>query len=70
MKIVRRIQVWYEEAMPVEIPERELAVFGSLQEDTAECLLLTNDLEKGIEIGATRVRCLPVVKYLLLGSGG
>lgn len=68
MKIIRRIQVWYEDAPQTEIPERELAAFGKLQEDDAECLLLTNDLEKEIEIGTKKVRCLPVVKYLLLGE--
>ncbi len=68
MKIVRRIQVWYEDAPETEIPERDLAAFGNLQADEAECLLLTNDLEKEIEIGTKKVRCLPVVKYLLLGE--
>lgn len=68
MKISRRIQVWYEDALRTEIPERELAPFAKLHEDEAECLLLTNDLEKDIEIGPTKVRCLPVVKYLLLGE--
>ena len=68
MTITRRIQVWYEDAPQAEIPERELAAFGNLQEDAAECLLLTNDLETEIEVGNTRVRYLPVAKYLLLGS--
>jgi hypothetical protein len=68
MKIVRRIQVWYEDAPETEIPERELAAFGNFRTDEAECLLLTNDMEKKMVIGATKVRCLPVVKYLLLGS--
>ncbi|AJF06611.1 ATP-binding protein [Geoalkalibacter subterraneus] len=68
LKIVRRIQVWYEDAPQSEIPERELAAFEKLQGDDAECLLLTNDLEKDTEIGPTKVRCLPVVKYLLLGK--
>jgi len=67
--IVRRIQVWYEDASHTEIPQRELAAFADLQDDEAECLLLTNDLEQEMKIGATTVRCLPVVKYLLLGSG-
>lgn len=66
--ITRRIQVWYEENPRAEIPEREVAVFRDLPEDGAECLVLTNDLETVIAAGGTAVRCLPVVKYLLLGS--
>lgn len=67
--VIRRIQVWYEDTPQAEIAERELAVFSDLQDDGAECLLLTNDLETEIEVGGTQVRCLPVVKYLLLGEG-
>lgn len=66
--ITRRIQVWYEDAPQAEIPARELAAFNELLEDRAECLLLTNDLEKEIEIGGSKVNCVPVVKYLLLGE--
>lgn len=55
--------------MQTEIPERELAAFDNLQKDAGQCLPLTNDLEKDIEIGVTKVRCVPVVKYLLLGTG-
>jgi hypothetical protein len=68
MTITRRIQVWYEDTPQVEIPERELAAFAGLKKEAAECLLLTNDLETEIEVGDTKVRCLPVVKYLLLGE--
>jgi predicted AAA+ superfamily ATPase len=68
MTITRRIQVWYEDTPQVEIPERELAAFAGLKKDNAECLLLTNDLETEIEAGDAKVRCLAVVKYLLLGK--
>lgn len=68
MSMTRRIQVWYDDALQTEIPERELAAFDDLQKDSGLCLLLTNDLEKDIKIGATKVRCVPVVKYLLLGK--
>ena len=34
--VTRRIQVWYEDAPQAEIPERELAAFRDLQEDSAE----------------------------------
>ena len=69
MAITRRIQVWYEDTQQTKIPQRELAPFSSLEEDVTECLLLTNDLETEIEVGKLTVRCLPVVKYLLLGLG-
>jgi len=68
MAITRRIQVWYEDVHRSEVPKRELAVFDRAEEDDAQCLLLTNDLETEIDLGAVRVRCLPVVKYLLLGA--
>ena len=42
---------------------------GSNRHAWQQCLLLTNDLEKKIEIGTTKVHCVPVVKYLLLGAG-
>jgi len=45
--------------------QSQLAPFSDLEEDVAECLLLTNDLETEIEVGELTVRCLPVVKYLL-----
>ncbi|MBE0648469.1 MAG: ATP-binding protein, partial [Bacteroidales bacterium] len=69
VSITQRIQVWYEDALQTEIPQRELTAFGDLQKDTGQCLLLTNDLEKEIEVGTTKVLCVPVVKYLLLGAG-
>lgn len=67
--ITRRLQVWYEEALQAEIPQRELAAFSDGQKDAGECLLLTNDLERQIDLGTTKVHCIPVVKYLLLGGG-
>ncbi|NCP04230.1 MAG: hypothetical protein GW861_12730, partial [Deltaproteobacteria bacterium] len=63
------IQVWFEDALQMEIPQRELTAFGDLQKDAGQCLLLTNDLEKEIEVGTMKVLCVPVVKYLLLGAG-
>lgn len=67
--ITQRIQVWYEDALQTEIPERELTAFVDLQKDAGKCLLLTNDLEKEIVVGTTKVHCVSVVKYLLLGAG-
>lgn len=69
MTITRRIQVWFEDTPQTQIPPRELVPFSHLDEEVAECLLLTNDLETEIEVGKLTVRCLPVVKYLLLGLG-
>ncbi len=66
MTLVRRIQVWYGDLDKMVIPERELAPFSQLEAEAAECLLLTNDLETEIDAGLVRVRCMPVVKYLLL----
>ncbi|MFO7740373.1 MAG: ATP-binding protein [Desulfatiglandaceae bacterium] len=68
MTITQRIQVWYEDDPQAEIPERELAAFSNLIKDKAECLLLTNELETEMAVGDTHVRCLPVLKYLLLGA--
>ncbi len=69
VSITQRIQVWYEDALQTEIPQRELTAFADLPKDAGQCLLLTNDLEKEIEVGTTKVHCVPVVKYLLLGAG-
>jgi hypothetical protein len=69
MGISQRIQVWYEDNSQADIPERELAPFCNLQEEGAQCLLLTNDLETEMQVGTSKVRCLPVSKYLLLGRG-
>ncbi len=73
-KIASRIQVGYEDPDRTEIPARELAAFanpptdgalGELGGPPAECLLLTNDIERPIQVGPTGVRCVPLVKYLL-----
>ncbi len=73
-KIVSRIQVWYEDPDRTEIPARELAAFANPPADGAlgergglipECLLLTNDIERPMQVGPTPVRCVPLVKYLL-----
>ena len=67
MKITRRIQVWYEDVSETVIPERVLACFRKPLEghDSAESILVTNDLEDIINMGTTRVQCIPVVKFLL-----
>ncbi len=73
-KIASRIQVWYEDPDRSEIPARELAAFanpptdgalGELGGPPAECLLLTNDIERQMQVGPSGVRCVPLVKYLL-----
>ena len=67
MKISRRIQVWYEDATETNIPDRELACFQKPLEghESAESILVTNDLEDIIDIGTVRVQCIPVAKFLL-----
>ena len=35
----------------------------------AETILVTNDFEDVIEIGAAKVQCIPVMKFLLSGTG-
>ena len=67
MKITKRIQVWYEDVSKIVVPDRELACFRTPLEEHegAETILLTNDYEDVIEIGAARVQCIPIVKFLL-----
>jgi hypothetical protein len=67
LKITRRIQVWYDDASVTTVPERELACFQKplSGHESAESILVTNDLEDSIEIGHTKVQCIPVVKFLL-----
>jgi hypothetical protein len=67
VKITKRIQVWYDDVSVTTVPERELACFQKslLGHESAESILLTNDLEDSIHIGATKVQCIPVVKFLL-----
>ena len=67
LKITRRIQVWYDDASVTTVPERELACFQKplSGHESAESILVTNDLEDSIEIGHTKVQCIPAVKFLL-----
>lgn len=70
MKVTRRIQVWYEDMAEAAIPERELACFVKPLEwhEGTENILITNDLEEVIDAGAVRIRCIPVVKFLLFDA--
>jgi len=67
LKISRRIQVWYDDASVTTVPERELACFHKplSGHESAESILVTNDLEDSIEIGHTKVQCIPAVKFLM-----
>lgn len=67
MRITRRIQVWYGDISETGIPERELACFRKSLEghEGAETILVTNDYEDVIDTGASRVQCIPAVKFLL-----
>ncbi|MDD3294714.1 MAG: ATP-binding protein [Geobacteraceae bacterium] len=67
MRITRRIQVWYGDISEIGIPERELACFQKPLEghEGAEAILVTNDYEDVIDTGASRVQCIPAVKFLL-----
>jgi len=63
------IQVWYADENETTIPSRETQGFSKMNRETpVPCMLLTNDLEKRIELGPTRLQCLPVIKFLLFGS--
>jgi predicted AAA+ superfamily ATPase len=67
MRISRRIQVWYEDVSETAVPERELFCFMKplAGGETAETVLVTNDYEAVINIGDSRVQCVPAVKFLL-----
>ena len=67
MKITKRVQVWYDDLPETSIPDRELACFQKSLDggETAETRLLTNDYEDIIDTGVARVKCIPVVKFLL-----
>ena len=67
MRIVKRIQVWYEDATDSAVPDRELAAFRALAAapGEGECILVTNDYEDVIAADAARVACVPLVKFLL-----
>lgn len=67
MKITSRIQVCYEDVSDTIVPDRELACFKTIPKgcEGAKAILLTNDYEDVINLGTTRVQCVPVVKFLL-----
>lgn len=67
MRITRRIHVWYGDISEIGIPKRELACFQKPLEghEGAEAILVTNDYEDVIDTGASRVQCIPAVKFLL-----
>ncbi len=67
LKIKERIQVWYDDIDINTIPERELAGFKDPERryDASDCILITNDLEEILSMDSFRVRCIPIVKYLL-----
>ncbi len=70
MNITQRIQIWYDDPAVSVIPARELAAFKTVNRyyRHASCLLITNDYEDTIEVGAAMVRCIPIVKYLLFDA--
>lgn len=70
MRITRRIQVWYADMHETAVPPRELAPFEKpVEGHKAENILVTNDYEGAMTAGATTVRCVSIVKFLLgLGS--
>lgn len=67
MRITRRILVWYGDISETGIPDRELACFRKPLDghEGAETILVTNDYEDVIDTGASRVQCIPAVKFLL-----
>ena len=64
---MQRIHVWYGDTAESAIPDRELAAFRTLSAEPGEgeCILVTNDYEDSIDVGAARVACVPLVKFLL-----
>jgi len=63
------IQVWYADENETTIPPREIQGFCQMKPETpVPCMLLTNDLEKRIELNSTRLYCLPVTKFLLFAA--
>jgi len=68
MNITQHIQVWYDDVDKKTIPKRELAGFQASdnRSGTVRQILLTNDLEKTIDLGTVEIECIPVIKYLLL----
>jgi predicted AAA+ superfamily ATPase len=67
MRITRRIQVWYGDTSETGIPDRELACFRKPLEghEGAETIVVTNDYEDVIDTGASKIQCIPAVKFLL-----
>jgi uncharacterized protein len=67
LRITRRIQAWYGDISETGLPDRESACFRKPLEghEGAETIVITNDYEDVITIGASKVQCIPVVKFLL-----
>lgn len=67
MNLSKRIQVWYDDVSVTTIPERELACFAKplAGQESAVAILVTNDHEDTLDVGGTKVRCVPLVKFLL-----
>ena len=70
MNITRRIQVWFAEPGESNLPDRETACFTdpSPNRNTAENILITNDMDTTIRVGTATVRCIPALKFLLFDA--
>ncbi len=70
LDLIKRIQVWYDDAAQPSIPDRELASFREtgLGQRSMENILITNDYEDVLDLGCTQVLCIPAAKYLLFGA--
>lgn len=67
MKITRSIQVWHADVAETAIPEREFAAFktrGKIAEKR-DCLVITNDLSRTMNVGGNQIQCVPLVLFLL-----
>ncbi|OPY16725.1 MAG: hypothetical protein A4E74_01696 [Syntrophus sp. PtaB.Bin075] len=73
--LTHRLQVWYADPADTDIPERELRCWTGSKTSHEEArpsrterirnILITNDLEKELVLGETKVECLPVILFLL-----
>jgi hypothetical protein len=62
IKVTRRIQVWYDDPSVHSIPVRERAAF---RESKADNLLVTNDIEDVVSEGRSKIRLVPITRFLL-----
>ena len=67
MHVSKRIQVWYADAADDALPARETLAFEQPGRDgeSVERLILTNDLDQSLTVEGRKVRCMPLVMYLL-----